>query len=46
VSFEVLSDSEEGDLDEISSPSQNMETVILRKHLELPFIHLKENNFG
>jgi hypothetical protein len=32
VSFEVLSDSEEaGILDKISSPSQNMETVILEK---------------
>lgn len=32
VSFEILSDSEEGRiLDEISSPSQNMETVILEK---------------
>ncbi|MCV9930430.1 asparagine synthetase B [Flavobacterium sp. LS1R49] len=32
VSFEVLSDSEENSiLDEISSPSQNMETVILEK---------------
>jgi hypothetical protein len=32
VSFEVLSDGEEARiLDEISSPSQNMETVILEK---------------
>ena len=32
VSFEILSDSEEAQiLDEISSPSQNMETVILEK---------------
>jgi translation elongation factor P/translation initiation factor 5A len=45
VSFEVLSDSEEGVLDEISSPSQNMETVILES-TKLQFIHLKGNNFG
>jgi hypothetical protein len=39
VSFEVLSDGEEARiLDEISSPSQNMETVILEKHQELQFI--------
>jgi hypothetical protein len=33
-------------LDEISSPSQNMETVILEKHQELQFILLKGSNFG
>jgi hypothetical protein len=45
VSFEVLSDGEEEAriLDEISSPSQNMETVIL-EHQELQFI--KEATLG
>jgi hypothetical protein len=44
VSFEVLSDGEEARiLDEISSPSQNMETVIL-EHQELQFI--KEATLG
>jgi hypothetical protein len=39
VSFEVLSDGEEARiLDEISSPSQNMETVILEKAPKLQFI--------
>jgi hypothetical protein len=47
VSFEVLSDGEEARiLDEISSPSQNMETVILEKAPELQFILLKGSNFG
>jgi hypothetical protein len=46
VSFEVLSDGEEARiLDEISSPSQNMETVILEKAPKLQFILLK-SNFG
>jgi hypothetical protein len=45
--FEVLSDGEEARiLDEISSPSQNMETVILEKAPELQFILLKGSNFG
>jgi hypothetical protein len=38
VSFEVLSDGEARILDEISSPSQNMETVILEKAPKLQFI--------
>jgi hypothetical protein len=47
VSFEVLSDGEEARiLDEISSPSQNMETVILEKAPKLQFILLKEATLG
>jgi hypothetical protein len=46
VSFEVISDGDEvAILNEISSPSQNMESVILEKHLKLRFIHQK-NNLG
>jgi hypothetical protein len=45
VSFEVISDGDEvAILNEISSPSQNMESVILEKHLKLRFI--KANNLG
>jgi hypothetical protein len=46
VSFEVISDGDEAILNEISSPSQNMESVILEKHLKLRFIHQKANNLG
>jgi hypothetical protein len=35
VSFEIISDAEETILNEISSPSQNMESVVLEKHLKL-----------
>jgi hypothetical protein len=45
VSFEAFSE-EARILDEISSPSQNMETVILEKAPKLQFILLKGSNFG
>jgi hypothetical protein len=46
VSF-VLSDGEEARiLDEISSPSQNMETVILEKAPRIAVYTLKGSNFG
>jgi hypothetical protein len=39
VSFEILSDNDqETILNQISSPSQNMESVILEKRPRLPFI--------
>jgi hypothetical protein len=46
VSFEVSDGEEARILDEISSPSQNMETVILEKAPELQFILLKEATLG
>jgi hypothetical protein len=47
VSFEVLSDGEEARiLDEISSPSQNMETVILEKAPRIAVYTPKGSNFG
>jgi hypothetical protein len=47
VSFEVISDSDEvAILNEISSPSQNMESVILEKHLKLRFIHQRQTTLG
>jgi hypothetical protein len=47
VSFEVLSDSEEARiLDEISSPSQNMETVILEKAPRIAVYTLRETTLG
>jgi hypothetical protein len=47
ASFEVLSDGEEARiLDEISSPSQNMETVILEKAPRIAVYTPKGSNFG
>ena len=42
VSYEVISDTEALQiLEQIASPSQNMEAVILEKHLKLPCILLR-----
>ena len=47
VTFEVLSDATANSiLEDISSPSQNMETVVLEKHLKLPFIRQRQTTLG
>ena len=47
VSFEVLSDQKTGEiLDEINSPSRNMEAVLWKKHLKLQSIHRRETDRG
>ena len=47
VSYEVMSDAKtESILEEISSPSQNMEAVILEKRLKLQFIPHTVTNLG